>query len=455
LGIRGNHDASAPGDSQANGVAENHNRDIELCAASLLAHAGIPLAYWPLALPCYCFGRNVAIIDGDSPYRRRFGDNFDQKKMFPFGSEIKFVASKIAGDQTWQFDATTQPGIFLGYAINSSCVWSGAYLVAHTRQFTNMNYHTGHRKDNDETIVIQIVRDVPRIDEAQDAQFRFPLEEHYDRAFNTPEGWLDSWWREQPTMCRIPTAACAGDHPSTIDVMLSSHMVQIDVDPDIPPDSSRPLDISFGVQDSDDAKMEQPRITPAVVMPAGDGLVTIQPELAATECPTEEGSDLEHLLTDAEWATFEKMTNVREFAYDNWMQEVMQGRVGEGPPEKRIGERPPMALVVARTFLDMTTGQILTINGVEHYRVPYVQVPDAEACTPILLPERIRLRIIHYYDSTEWKPKGNWGNGRYIKWIRKITRPFAMWPEVWNHVGDIRQHLAIYRSGAKRSNAEP
>jgi hypothetical protein len=71
LGIRGDHDTSVAGDSQANGVAENSNRDIEMGAASLLVHAGIPLAYWRLASPCYSFGRNVAIINGISPYCER------------------------------------------------------------------------------------------------------------------------------------------------------------------------------------------------------------------------------------------------------------------------------------------------------------------------------------------------------------------------------------------------
>jgi hypothetical protein len=153
LGLRGDHDTSVPGDSQANGIAENNNRDIKMGTISLLAHVGIPLAYWPLALPCHCFGHNVAIIDGTPPCCERVGNNFDQTKMFPFGEEKKFIPSKITGDPTLQFDATTQPGIFLGYATNSSCVWSGAYLVAHMRQFTNVNYHTGLCKNGNKVIL--------------------------------------------------------------------------------------------------------------------------------------------------------------------------------------------------------------------------------------------------------------------------------------------------------------
>jgi hypothetical protein len=67
----------------------------------------------------------VAIADGDSPYRKRFGDNFDQTRMFPFGAEIMFIPSKVAGDQTLQFDTATLPGVFLGYATNSGCVVRG------------------------------------------------------------------------------------------------------------------------------------------------------------------------------------------------------------------------------------------------------------------------------------------------------------------------------------------
>jgi hypothetical protein len=130
--------------------------------------------------------------------------------MTPFGAEIMFIPIKITRDQTLQVESTTQPGIFLGYATNSSCIWSGAYLVAHIRQFASTNYHTGRRKDNDKTIVVQIARDVQRKDNTTDGEFHFPFKAHYDRAFNTPEGWLDSWWREQTTLCQIPTAEVTG-----------------------------------------------------------------------------------------------------------------------------------------------------------------------------------------------------------------------------------------------------
>jgi hypothetical protein len=62
------------------------------------------------------------------------------------------------------------------------------------------------------------------------------------------------------------------------------------------------------------------------------------------------------------------------------------------------------------------------------------------------------LRAIRYYDPATWKPGGNWGNGRYIKWSKKTTRPFEMWPEVWYGISKNEQHLAIreWREEVKR-----
>ena len=112
MGIGGFHDTDIPGDSQGNGVVENNNRDIKSGTAALLSHAGMPLAYCAYALQCYCFGRNAAVVDGDSPCGKRFGDNFDQSKMFVFGSAVRFIPSKVTGDKTEQFAESTQPGLF-------------------------------------------------------------------------------------------------------------------------------------------------------------------------------------------------------------------------------------------------------------------------------------------------------------------------------------------------------
>jgi hypothetical protein len=127
-------------------VAENNSRDIKSGTAALLSHAGMPLAYWPYAIQCYCFGCNAAIVDGESPYGKRIlacRGSFDQSKMFVFRSAVRFIPSKVTGDKTDQFSGSTQPGIFMGYGVNSGCVWGREYLVARAKEFENMNYHTG------------------------------------------------------------------------------------------------------------------------------------------------------------------------------------------------------------------------------------------------------------------------------------------------------------------------
>jgi hypothetical protein len=117
-----------------------------------------------------------------------------------------------------------------------------------------MNYHTDRREDDDETIVIQMVCDVRRLDSATDGEFRFPLKEHYDRAFNMPEGWLDSWWREQPTICRMPTSDDEGAPLNPSDELLRARAARLGADPDGLPDSTtmppNTPDLPSGVQDS-------------------------------------------------------------------------------------------------------------------------------------------------------------------------------------------------------------
>jgi hypothetical protein len=194
MGIRGFHDTNIPGDSQGNGVAENNDRDIKSGTVELLSHAGMPLAYWPYALSCYCFGHNVVVVDGVSPYGKRFGENFDQSKMFVFGSTVRFIPSSVTGDKTEQFAESTQPGIFMRYGVNCGCIWSREYLVARTKEFRDMNYHTGRRKGDDIIIKVQWCANAYRDDATTDALFDYPLREKHTLAFSTLDGWLDSWW---------------------------------------------------------------------------------------------------------------------------------------------------------------------------------------------------------------------------------------------------------------------
>jgi hypothetical protein len=230
MDIRGDHDNSVPRDSRANGRTENNNRDIKFGAASPLTRAGMPLTYWPLALQCYCFGHNAAVVDGNSPYRERFGGNFGYDKLYPFGPEVVFIPSEVTGGDTLQFGPTGKCGIFFRYGINSSCVWSGAYLVARVNGFADMNYHTGERESDNNVITVQMVRDVKRPDNVKDGNFRFPLKQHNGKAFTTPEGWVDCWWGQE--MAQEPTSgkpSVANTNTTAQDDLLRIHTAHLDV----------------------------------------------------------------------------------------------------------------------------------------------------------------------------------------------------------------------------------
>jgi hypothetical protein len=148
-------------------------------------------------------------------------------------------------------------------------------------------------------------------------------------------------------------------------------------------------------------------------------------------------SDLESVLTTAEWAQPGDMSKLHEFSYVVWTGTLFQGQIFELStdvryPSKRIGEGPPMNLVAAGTFLYMATGRICEVDNEELSQATCAQVENAEACEPIPLPVRIKLRVVHYYDPTKWKPRGNWANGRWVDWTKKTTRPMEIWPELWN-----------------------
>jgi hypothetical protein len=121
------------------------------------------------------------------------------------------------------------------------------------------------------------------------------------------------------------------------------------------------------------------------------------------------------------------MSNLREFSYDGWSDTLTKARTEFGPP---------MDAVVAISYLDKTSGEFITVNKVEQFRIPYTPELDADGSivpsTPINMRKIVELRTVHYFDPTSWKASGNWSSGRYIHWTKPTTRPFEMWPEVWN-----------------------
>jgi hypothetical protein len=170
------------------------------------------------------------------------------------------------------------------------------------------------------------------------------------------------------------------------------------------------------------------------MVPTDTGFVTIRPQLEAVDTANE--SDLESVLTTAEWAKLEDMSNLHEFSHATWTDELFQTQISN----KRIGEGPPTNSVAARTFLDLATG-----HGTHcEYRRRGVVSRDIRT-------GGTKSRAEHYYDPATWRPRGNWANGR-VNWTRKTTRPFEIWPELRTGTGPVAQQLAIveWRQEVKR-----
>jgi hypothetical protein len=135
----------------------------------------------------------------------------------------------------------------MGYGVNSGCIWGGEYLVARAKEFRDINYHTGQRKGDCKFIVVQRCANVQRDDATVDALFDFPVKEKHTVEFKTPDGWLDSWWRWD-------------DNPRDF-LVDKSHREWLG--------SSEGACVEKSVDNKDVT------VYPAIMMPAGTGLITV------------------------------------------------------------------------------------------------------------------------------------------------------------------------------------
>jgi hypothetical protein len=116
-----------------------------------------------------------------------------------------------------------------------------------------------------------------------------------------------------------------------------------------------------------------------------------------------------------------------------------------------------MDLVVAISCLDKLSGEFITMNGIEHFRIPCKPELNADGTivpsADIKMNRVMDLRTIHYFDPITWTMRGNWSSGRYIHWTKKTTRPFEMWPEAWNADGVSLEQKQISIADGKKTKA--
>ena len=92
------HDTSTPYRPQTNRVAERAVRRVKEGTSCALNQSGWAVQWWPEAMTCYCFLRNIADVqkDGHTSYQSRFLKEF--KGLFvPFGAEVEYKPSQPNG----------------------------------------------------------------------------------------------------------------------------------------------------------------------------------------------------------------------------------------------------------------------------------------------------------------------------------------------------------------------
>ena len=102
----------------------------------MMVQAGLDEKWWPEAMNCFCFLRNVvlALEGGDTAYKKRFGSDFTGP-LIPFGAMVKYhpITQKDKG-RVHQMSDKLLPGVFLGYSQQSGGGWSGDLLLCDWEQ---------------------------------------------------------------------------------------------------------------------------------------------------------------------------------------------------------------------------------------------------------------------------------------------------------------------------------
>jgi hypothetical protein len=100
------------------------------------------------------------------------------------------------------------------------------------------------------------------------------------------------------------------------------------------------------------------------------------------------------------------MGNLHEFSYDNCSATTLS--------KERLENGPPMELVVAISHLDKLSGEFITMNGIEQFRIPHkAELNDDGTIVPsetINMNKMVDLRTTHYFDPKTWTMRGNWNS---------------------------------------------
>ena len=112
-----------------------------------------------------------------TPWELRFGEKFPGQ-IIPFGASVEFIPHRAS--RHWQnkkpFGPRKIKGIFMGWALQSGCKWSGGYFIAAISDFDGV-----YLKEDVGGPHVRPLRCSSVTPDLIDGNFHFPLRARYER----------------------------------------------------------------------------------------------------------------------------------------------------------------------------------------------------------------------------------------------------------------------------------
>ena len=142
------HTQATPGMHRTNAKAESHVKIVLRGTRTLLCQAGLPHAYWPFAMRCFCFGRIIKQHKFTSIWQLRHGGDPFHGLVIPFGALVYFMQTPAKLEKQAKASQRLVPGIFLYHFLQPGGLWKGEYVVIPITHFAGkeLSYDAKHGK---------------------------------------------------------------------------------------------------------------------------------------------------------------------------------------------------------------------------------------------------------------------------------------------------------------------